>query len=341
MKGIYQINRVHIAFVSLILMYVFCYFLSQNIVFHQNKNLFSNTLSFDLLVSIPVIYFLLIRKTAFSKKSSVLVLIFGIIIGSYIIPTENQTYINIAKKWIVPIIELSLMIFVFAKIFQTIKKYRTEMKYQFDFYTLSKSIFNQIMPNRIANFLATEITVFYYSFFIWKKKSEFQNEFTTHKNSSVISFLGAFIFIILIETITVHLLASQWNTIVAWILTGLSLYSTMTIFGIIKSIIYRRSRVENNEVILYFGILSEIKMNIDDIEKIELITKGVNQEDKSNQGLSPFENMDGYNTVIYLKNEHQINGLYGFQRKCKNIRLKLDDNQKFKELIFKNKNSKY
>ena len=336
MKGIARINKIHLAFAVLILIYAFCYFLSQQNVFHRNKDIFSGIITFDLVVSAPLIYFLLIRKTRLSNKSSVLIFIVGIILGSYIIPSENQFFIEVAKRWGIPIIELSLMCFFFVKIFQTIKKYRVEKASQLDFYTLSEKIFTQIMPNKVGNFLATEIATMYYAFFVWKHKNRTTHQFTTHKKSSVISTLGAFIFIILIETISLHIVVNQWSKMVAWILTGLSIYSAIMIFGIIKSIIYRHSVVENQEITFYFGILSETKINIGEIERIEFISKGINYEDKSNQNLSPFADLDGYNTVIYLKSEHQIKGMYGFKRNYKTITLQLDDNNSFKDLMEKN-----
>ncbi|MFJ1262689.1 hypothetical protein ACILDS_08320 [Capnocytophaga canis] len=321
------------AFSVLILVYTFCYILSHHIVFQQNNNIFSNLIIFDLIIFTPVIYFFLIRKTKLSNKSSILVFIIGIVLASYIIPTENQFFIEIAKRWGIPFVELSVMSFVFIKIFQTIKKYKAEKNSQLDFYTISKKIFCQIAPNKIGIFLATEIAIMYYAFFVWKHKNKTTYQFTTHKKSSAISTLGAFIFIILIEAISIHIIVYQWNKILAWVLTGLSIYSAIMIFGIIKSIIYRHSVVENQEITLYFGILSETKINIREIEKIELTSKGINQEEKSYKNLSPFSNIDGHNTVIYLKNEHQISGMYGFKKSYKTLTLQLDNNEKFKELI--------
>ncbi|GET46444.1 hypothetical protein [Capnocytophaga felis] len=336
MNKVIRVNRFFLAFGIPILIYTFCYILSHQTVFQQNKNIFSNLIIFDLIIFTPVIYFFLIRNTRLSNKSSVLVFIIGIVLASHIIPAENQFFIEIAKRWGVPIIELSVMAFVFIKIFQTIKKHKAEKTSQLDFYTFSKKIFCRIAPNKIGNFLATEIALMYYAFFVWKHKKRATYQFTTHKKSSAVSTLGAFIFIILIESVSVHILVYQWNEIIAWVLTGFSIYSAIMIFGIIKSIIYRHSVVENQEITLYFGLLSEAKINIKEIDRIELISKGINQEEKSNKSLSPFSNTDGYNIVIYLKNEHQINGMYGFKRNYKILTLQLDDNEKFKELIEKN-----
>lgn len=58
MKRIARINKIHLAFAMLILIYAFCYCLSQQNVFHRNKDIFSGIITFDLVVSAPLIYFL-------------------------------------------------------------------------------------------------------------------------------------------------------------------------------------------------------------------------------------------------------------------------------------------
>jgi hypothetical protein len=62
--------------------------------FTTHSNVLSLAITIDLLVTIPFIYFLGIRKTAIPKTTVVPFIILGVIICSFIVPLENQYYLN-------------------------------------------------------------------------------------------------------------------------------------------------------------------------------------------------------------------------------------------------------
>lgn len=64
-------------------------FVVKSPIFDLNKERMSFAITMDLLIIIPLIYFLLIRKTTISKTTIVPLLIFGLVIGTYILPEEN------------------------------------------------------------------------------------------------------------------------------------------------------------------------------------------------------------------------------------------------------------
>lgn len=338
MPKVIQLNRFLLAFLGIISIYLFCIFLSQSNVFLQNSNLFSKAITFDLLISAPLVYFLLIRKTKVTNKTTIIIFVLGIIIGIYIIPKDNQQYIQLAIRWVLPVIELSIIAFVIYKVVQKIKQYKANNKLNLDYYNLIKSICQQILPKRVSNIVATEIAIFYYGFFAWKKNFATENQYTGHKKSGIFATLGVLMFMTFVEAGIVHLLVSRWNNVVAWIVTGLSLYSVVMLFGILKSIPRRLTTIEKENLVLRYGILSDANIRIDDIESIILSQKDLDLNDKLTKTLSPFSFLEGYNTIIKLKTEKQITGIYGFTKKVKKIGLNIDDKEKFKIEINKRLN---
>lgn len=82
--------------------------LTKSPAFLNHTNKLSVAITADLLLIVPFIYFLLIRKTAIPKTTVVPFVILGVVICSFIIPKENQDYLNLFKSYILPVIELTV-----------------------------------------------------------------------------------------------------------------------------------------------------------------------------------------------------------------------------------------
>lgn len=170
-------------------------------IFASNTGALSIGITLDLLFTIPIVYFILIKKKNIPKTTIVPFFILGMVIASYIIPQEHQSTLNWVKNWIFPFVELGVGVFVFYKVRQTIKRYKVNAKQELDYFSALKETCGEIAPGKIAIFLAMELAVFYYGFVSWKKRILAENEFTYHKNSGTISLLAALIVIIGVENL--------------------------------------------------------------------------------------------------------------------------------------------
>jgi hypothetical protein len=177
-----------------------------------------------------------------------------------------------------------------------------------------------------------ELAVFYYGFISWKKRTLTENEFTYHKNSGTISLLAALIVIIGVETYVLHILLLKWSAIAAWIASILSVYSSIQIFGFLKSILKRPVAIENNILHLRYGILSETTIDISNIESIKITNKEIEFDTKTIK-LSPLGELESHNMLITLKKENTFSGLYGMKKTYKTIVFFIDDKEKFTSFI--------
>jgi len=98
-------------------------FIAKSQLFINNSNNLATGITFDLLLTVPFIYFLLIRKTNIPKTTVIPFLILGIVISSIILPSENQYYLNLFKTWVLPIVEISILSFVIYNVRKGIKHY--------------------------------------------------------------------------------------------------------------------------------------------------------------------------------------------------------------------------
>lgn len=296
----------------------------------------NDTLNFaitvDLLLIVPLVYFLLIRKSEIPKTTVIPVMIIGLLVGSYFLPQQSQTYLSIFKTWALPVIEISALIFVIIKVQGAIRKYKTLKGSTPDFFNALVNTCQEILPKRLVLPFATEVAVFYYGFINWKTREICENEFTYHKKSGTPALFYSVILVIAVETVAIHFLLTQWSSVAAWILTALSIYTAIQVFGFAKSLSKRPISINKDSLTLRYGILNEVEIPLSDIEKVELSRKSLEKKGLT-RTLSPLDETESHNVIIRLTEENELIGLYGMKKKFIVLGLHIDEPKEFSERI--------
>ena len=204
-----------VAFIIPIILILTLLLLLNSTAFITHQNLLSTCITIDFLITIPVVYFLLIRKTTISNFTIAPFLIICIIIASYVIPTANQDTLILTKTWLIPLVELSILSIVFLKVIKAIKQYNTAASIHKDFYSILQDTCKSLFPEIPAKLVANEIALIYYGFFNFKKTELGPNEYSNYKGSGILSTLGAVIFLVAVEMVTIHILAAKWSSTLA------------------------------------------------------------------------------------------------------------------------------
>jgi len=322
------------------IVFLFPLVLVLTLVFLVNSNLYlanssqlSTYITIDFIITIPLLYFLLIRKRHISNLTVAPILILCAVIASYTIPTANQGLLSLAKTWLIPIIEISILTFVILNVRKAIKQYKKTANTHIDFYSTLVSTCESMFPKTAARLVANEIALIYYGFFNFKKTTLQPNEYSNYKGSGILSTLGAIIFVVAIEMVTIHLLTAKWSVILAWILTGMSFYSAIQLFGIIRSVPKRPLCIHDNYLQLRFGILSDTNIPYEAIDRIELGNSSDFDKEKGTKTLSLLGELEHSNVAIHLKTLQQIHFLYGKPKSYTKLLLFVDDYQNFKSQV--------
>lgn len=298
----------------------------------NGNNAFSLAITVDLLVSVPLVYFLLIRKTNIPTHTVFRVMLVGMVLGFWFLPKESQTYLEIFKTWAVPVFEVSIFAFLFIKIRKGLRNYKGQQEAKPDFFNALKTICQEMLPSKLVMPMATEISVMYYGFLSWGRRPLLENEFSYHKKSASTAIFGAFIMVVGIETLAFHFLLARWNIVVAWVLTGLSIYTALQVFALAKSLSRRPISIKPKSLSLKYGILNEVDIPFSEIESVSLTRKPL-PKDPLTKTLSPIGALERHNVVIHLKNECEMAGFYGRKRKFKVLGLHIDEPKAFNEKL--------
>ena len=306
--------------------------LSGSPLFTRQPEALSLGITLDLLLTVPLLYFLLIRKTSIPNTTVIPVLLLGVLVGSAILPADSQHYLDVFKTWGLPVVEAGVLFYVLFRLRQGIRRLRIRSGSTPDFFTALKGTCEEFLPKGLVIPVVTEIAVFYYGFVSWRPRKLQENEFSYHKDSGTIPLLAAIIFIVAIETVVFHTLLLKWSATAAWILTAVSIYSGIQLFGFLKSMLKRPISIEGDRLLLRYGIMAETDIEIRNIASVEISSSDLEFTDQTRK-LSFLGSLESHNLIIRLKEENQLTGLYGRTRKFRNLALYMDDKTRFAALV--------
>lgn len=327
-----RFNSNFITYGTPLLLILFLVLLSHSSLFQWHPETLSIAITFDLALTVPLVYLFLIRKKKVPNTTAIPFFIGGLILASYLIPAEHQFYLSLIKQWVVPVVELAALTLVGRQVLKVLKAYKAQKNDSFDFHSIIRQAAGEVLPKRVDKILAFEISIIYYGFFHWKKVKLNANEFSYHRKSGTIAVLAILIFIIWIETFVLHILLQRWSPLAAWVLTILSLYSGFQLFGMLRSLSKRPVSIRKDILLLRYGIMSEAAIPFENIGSVELNTRQLAKEEPTCK-LSPLGDLDSHNVLLHLKEATTVEGLYGMKKTCRTLALHLDEKESFKQTL--------
>jgi hypothetical protein len=250
------------------LIFTACTLITFSAKFHNHSSQLTVGIILDLLLIAPLTYYFVIRNTSVSKMTVLRVFMAGTIVATLILSKSDSQLLSIIKTRIAPLIEISIVGFIIVKFYTARKNLKSV---SVDFLIHCRAILNPVFGNeKIANMIASEAAVFYYSFSGKKKVSANEIHFTSYKKTGVIIVLNTFFCLFISETIGMHFIFQLWNKTAAWILTGLSIYTCMQLFAHIRSLKIRTTILTENELLIRHGLLGgDVLIALTNIASIE------------------------------------------------------------------------
>lgn len=323
-----------IAILAPILILVSSYFVYQYFSSDQYPY-FINFIVADIVLTAPLAYFLIIRKTKIPNYTVLSVFAACLFILGIIIPTSELGVLAMGREILIILIELAVISFGLYKVLQLRKALKAEGKKQ-DFYESFSTISKQLYPKRIAHIIANEVGVIYYTFSFKRRKDYKETEYTYHKTSGMYTILCLVIGIIFIETFAIHFALMHWSHVIAWILTIGSIYTAIQVTGLMRSFSKRPHEIdiENEKLNLRYGFFGEGSIDIHNITKVELTAR----TPRSYEGFKKFSflgEMDTHNVILHFDRELTFTQIFGIEAKANYLGIYVDNKQRFKEVIDK------
>ncbi len=302
--------------------------------FTQSPGRLSQAIILDLIVTLPIAYLISIWKTSIPKYTFLSCIVIGTIVASIIIPTEHQGFFIPLKSILVPAVELSILGLILYKVVTIRKKMGAEELSNLGFYDKILHVTQEIFPSRLSYVLSTEIAVPYFIFIKKNNTPLKENEFSYYKKSGITTIIYVMMLLALAELSVVHLLLERYNTTLAWVASGLTLYSLLQIIALVRSLPHRNHFLDvgKKSLSLKYGFFSHGTLPTDNIKKV-IITRKQLPEDKLNKTFSPLAILDSHNVVLELKEPWTFIGFYGKKITCQKLALYIDEKEEFNNKV--------
>jgi len=305
-----------------------CYFISRSAVFVNRHQLLTNAILGDILLTAPILYYLVIRKSNVSAWSIVRLIAFCLLSAGFILNNSNNEILRFIKIWVSPLLEAGLIFFIARKFYLANQKAKLSGLGNIDFLHHTRRVMKEVTGSEKAgNILSSEIAVFYYAFVRGTTSIVQKTTFTSHKKSGTVLVLGTFLALFIIETMGVHFLVALWKPAVAWIVSVLSSYTCLQLFAHIRSIRIRPSQVHLNTVELHNGLAADVIIDIRNISEIFFTKKNI--EGGRQVKLSLLAGLEPHNVVIRTKIPVVVTKIFGIQKTADTILFYVDAPDEF------------
>ncbi|MEP7165132.1 MAG: hypothetical protein ABI741_10570 [Ferruginibacter sp.] len=296
------------------IIFLTCFLITLTQGYQSNQQLLSNAVIADLLITSPLVYLFLIRKTSVSKFTAIRVFVIGVLVAGLIINTHSNSLLHFIKTWISPVIEAVIVFVIIRKFYTADKAGKQTGNTSIDFLAHCRTIMYKVTGNvRTGNIFSAEIAVFYYAFIGRRDKHiDYHSKFTSYRENSITLILYTILALFLVETIGVHFLLSIWNRTAAWIISGLSLYTCIQVFAHIKAIKARPIIITATSLEIHNGLAGDAYIDLNNIERFELTKKF--PVDRNAIKISLLKTLEGHNCVVYLKQPIEVTKIFGIKK---------------------------
>ncbi|PLS16455.1 hypothetical protein CVD28_15305 [Bacillus sp. M6-12] len=291
----------------------------------------------DFLVVIPlIIYFFIIRKKH-SLTYMAPIILASYLTATFIIPEEQLSSLQFLKLIIFSIEGLFLIMaayFVSKKV-PLMRKAWNNAKTLEPFFNLRilNTLADVFGEKKAIRMIASELSVFHYSLFSWKKGTALgSNTYTYHQKSSYIALNIMLIHAVVLESVGFHFWLHSINEVLSWILLGLNAYAVLFFLADIRAVLSCPIRLEDDKIIFQIGIMKTLKIRYSDIKEIQQFKEEEVPKDKRNKSFNAV--LGGFipeppQYEIILNKSVYASYPFGLRSKVDYVHVTVDESQSF------------
>jgi len=284
-------------------------------LFALNTSRLSTAVVLDLTVTAPLLYFLVIRRTAVPKASVIRVFVVGVLAAGLLLGGRSPLLHGI-KTWISPVVEAAVVITIVWKLRQVRRQTKSGPP---DVLLQLRHMATVILGSeKMGNIMGSELAVLYYAFAGRRSK----DGFSYSRATGAIPVLGVFLFCMLAEGVGLHFLIAHWSPLTAWILTGLSAYTMLQLYAHMRAMKARPIHIADGILYLRNGLAADVNVRIEDINEITLTSRTLRGEEALKLAL--FGALESHTMRIKLRQPVTVIRMFGIQRQAKVLLFAVD-----------------
>lgn len=286
-------------------------------------------LMFDLLVTVPLAYYLLaVRRGGWSPLTVGIVVSLSFVGAALVFPGQRALLGRLFEIVSIPA-ELGIVAWVAVRTRRALQ--RGGAAGADDLPERLRNVARDVLPlRRAADAIACEMTVLFYALFAWRRRPHApadREAFPYHVKSGYGAIVFALLIVVVAETIPIHILVTRWSSTAAWVLTVLSLYSMFWFLADWRATRLRPHLLDEDALQIRTGLRWSVRVPRERIAALHTkLPPGA--------GHSLRAALPGGNPLwIELTEPVTAQGPYGIEKRARWISVSVDDPARFRQAL--------
>lgn len=321
--------------VLLLGIYAVMLLISGSHLFERNSDLRAFAVTFNLTVTVPVLFYLLVVRNTFLHWLTIApVFLLSLLGASLVLPQGEQHYLDIIKHLAAPA-ELLLVGFLGVKAVRACDGREPTVCQGATATTSSKGYKPHCVRlsrrglRRIS--WRTRLPFSNYALFAWRTQPDVgkgEIGFSYHQKNGYGGILVAVTLVAAVEIVAVHFLVASWSTRAAWILSAVSVYGIVWLLGYSQAIRLRPILLSEQSLYVRIGLLWSARIPLTRIASVQPVQSIA--ENRSTAGYLHAVTLGNPQFLIELSKPVAVHGLYGYTKKnVQRIGIAVDDRARF------------
>ncbi|MCU1349242.1 MAG: hypothetical protein JWO56_2272 [Acidobacteria bacterium] len=307
-----------------------CVVMARSGVFQRNPDMLAWGVTFDLTISIPLLYWFFVVRPGHAKPLTMAPLfVAGVTLAALVIPRGHHQFLEQLRFVSAPLEIVTLVL-----IGRRLLRMRGAETVEGDAYAKIDAATRAVLGDgKTATFVAMEVTILYYSLFAWRTPEPAGDEtITLHRESGWGSILACILTLLAAESIGLHLALQLWfRPIVVWSVTALDVYGVLWLLGDYHALRLRPSVASGDTLHIRHGLRWSIDVPLANIAAIDPVA--AEDEWKGKKHVLSLRLFDEPRYLIRLREPQTANGIAGITRTVDTIALRPDDDERFRRLV--------
>jgi hypothetical protein len=301
--------------------------------FADRPDVMAWAVTFDLTVTIPFLFYLIVARQRRSSAFLIVPLFIGCMaLASAVVP-RDQHFLLRSLEFVAAPAELLLVGFLIVRVRRALRD--AEGPAGGDRFERARAAAVAIVGSRLAaEVLVGEVAVWYFALAGWRRSGEGDDgrAITFHRQGGWGAVLVALLIVLAGESLAVHVVVQHFSVVAAWILTLSEAYGVLWLAGDYNALQRRPSVVRDGALRIRHGLRWNAVVEGTNIAAIEHLDP-LREEGIRRKGTLRIAILQPPTRRIVLREPLTAHAFYGIHRRVDAIDLAPDDLQRFDDLM--------
>jgi hypothetical protein len=310
-----------------------CGFMARTRAFLRAPDLVAWGTTFDLCLTIPILYYFWVVRRRGSHPASVIpVFALGALAARFIVPRPYHDFLR-ALAPLGSALEIVVVVLIVGRVQGARATLRSGGKARAAGDPVEKigiaagAIFG---TGAAAGAVAAEIAVAWYALFSWRRRADEDRGITFYRVSGWSTVLAVLVLLIAAEGSAAHLMLARWSTRAAWTFTILDVYTVFWLLGDFRALALRPTTFDGETLRLRFGLRWSADVAASNIASVSRLAPGAFPKVKD---VLRFSMLDEPSYAIEFHEPILASGMLGLSRRVRAVGVLPDQPERFERLL--------